>query len=245
MRLLVVEDDARLADMLARSLREKGYAVDTSGDGEDAIVQAAVNEYDAIVLDVNLPKKSGLEVSRELRRRGKAVPILMLTARDTLGDRVTGLDAGADDYLTKPFELEELYARLRALMRRMPSLLPPVLQVGDLSVDTAAQTAARAGTPLRLTSKEYTMLEYLARHAGRVIGRAELCEHVWDENHDPFSNAIEVYINRLRRKVDEGAAEPLIHTRRGAGYMLASLDAPGEPAGEPGRAQRVRDPSRR
>ena len=228
MRLLVAEDDARLADLLARSLRERGYAVDVTGDGEHAIVQASVNPYDAIVLDVGLPSRSGIEVSREIRRRGMHVPILMLTARDALRDRVSGLDAGADDYLTKPFELEELYARLRALLRRMPHVVAPTVSVADLVVDTSAQRAARSGRDIPLTTKEYVMLEYLARNAGRVVGRAELCEHVWDENHDPFSNAIEVYINRLRKKVDDGFAAPLIHTRRGAGYLLAALD--GEPA---------------
>lgn len=230
MRILVAEDDTRLADLLARSLRETGYAVDITGDGESALEQAAVNPYDAIVLDVGLPKTTGLEVSRELRRRGMSVPILMLTARDALRDRVTGLDAGADDYLTKPFELEELHARLRALLRRMPAIHPSMLQVADLAVDSAAQRVTRGGHDIALTTKEFVMLEYLARNAGRVVGRAELCEHVWDENHDPFSNAIEVYINRLRKKVDEGAAVPLIHTRRGAGYLLSVPDAaPGKP----------------
>ena len=226
MRILVAEDDVRLADLLVRSLREAGYAVDQTADGDSAIVQAAVNPYDAIVLDVGLPRKTGLEVSLEIRRRGMHVPILMLTARDSLRDRVTGLDAGADDYLTKPFELDELHARLRALLRRMPSTLPALLTVADLTVDSAAQRVARAGREIDLTTKEFVMLEYLARHAGRVVGRAELCEHVWDENHDPFSNAIEVYINRLRKKVDDGAPVALIHTRRGAGYMLAAPDAP-------------------
>ena len=221
MRVLVVEDDPRLAGLLTRWLREHAWAVDLATDGEAAIYQAAVNAYDAVVLDVMLPKRSGLEVCAELRRRGLRTPILMLTARDTVRDRVAGLDTGADDYLTKPFELEELLARLRALLRRGPEIAPDVITVDDLVVETHAQRATRAGRDLRLTTKEYAMLEYLARHAGRVVGRAELSDHVWDENHDPASNAIEVYINRLRKKVDAEGAAPLIHTRRGSGYMLA------------------------
>jgi two-component system copper resistance phosphate regulon response regulator CusR len=222
MRILVVEDDPKLAELLARTLREQAYAVDTTADGEAALYSAAINPYDAVILDVTLPGRSGLEVCRDMRARGSRVPVLMLTARDAVRDRVTGLDAGADDYLTKPFAIEELLARLRALMRRGPEMLPSTITVGDLVVDTRSQTASRAGVRLSLTSKEYAMLEHLARNAGRVVGRAELCEHVWDENHDPFSNAIEVYINRLRRKIDEGAATRLIHTRRGAGYLLAA-----------------------
>ena len=233
MRILVVEDDAKLSDMLTRSLREDGYAVDTAGDGERALYQAAVNEYDAIVLDVGLPRRDGVEVSRALRARGARVPILMLTARDAVDDRVAGLDAGADDYLVKPFAVRELLARLRALLRRLPEVLPTTLTVGDLVLDTRTHAASRGGAPLPLTAKEYAMLEYLARNANRVVSRAELTDHVWDENHDPFTNAIEVYINRLRKKVDEGRGTPLIHTRRGAGYMLSAAP-PGEaPADAP------------
>jgi len=211
-----------MADMLDRSLRDHGYAVDVANDGEQALYQAAVNTYDAIVLDVTLPRRSGLSVAQELRTRGSRLPILMLTARDAVRDRVAGLDAGADDYLTKPFELEELFARLRALMRRMPELLPSEMQIGDLVIDTRSQTVARAGRHIALTTKEYALLEFLARHAGRVVGRAELTNHVWDEHHDPFSNAIEVYVNRLRKKIDPPGAEPLIHTHRGAGYRLGA-----------------------
>jgi two-component system copper resistance phosphate regulon response regulator CusR len=224
MRVLLVEDDAKLADMLARSLREQGYAVDVSADGEHAEVQARVNDYDALVLDIGLPLRDGLQVSQSLRKAGKTVPILMLTARDAVRDRVAGLDAGADDYLTKPFALEELHARLRALLRRMPEVLPPTLQVADLIVDTRSQTVQRGSRQITLTTKEYALLEYLVRNAGRVVGRAELSEHVWDENHDPFSNALEVYINRVRNKIgDDGPS--MIHTHRGAGYRLA-VDAP-------------------
>lgn len=219
MRLLVVEDDVRLADLLARSLREAGYAVDIARDGDSAVTQMAVNDYDAMVLDVALPRKDGFAVAREVRGRGKALPILMLTARDAVRDRVAGLDAGADDYLTKPFDLQELHARVRALLRRMPEMAPSVLTVGDLVVDVAAQSASRGGQALTLTTKEYVLLEYLARNAGRVVSRADLVAHVWDENHDPLTNAVEVYINRLRKKVDAGRA-PLIHTRRGSGYVL-------------------------
>ena len=225
----MVEDDARLADLLARSLRETGYAVDMARDGDAAVTQAACNDYDAIILDVALPRKDGLSVSRDIRSRGNAVPILMLTARDAVRDRVAGLDAGADDYLTKPFDLQELHARVRALLRRMPEMQPDRICVADLEIDISSQTASRAGVPLNLTTKEYVLLEFLARNAGRVVSRSDLVSHVWDENHDPLTNAVEVYINRLRKKVDSGHA-PLIHTRRGAGYMLADGvegDAPG------------------
>ncbi|HEX6965151.1 MAG TPA: response regulator transcription factor [Gemmatimonadaceae bacterium] len=227
MRILVVEDDPRLASTLAKGLREQAYAVDIVHDGDRAVQLAALNGYDAIVLDVMLPRRNGLEVCRTLRRQGLRVPVLMLTARDTVQDKITGLDAGADDYLTKPFAFGELLARLRALMRRGNELLPSVLTVGDLVVDTRSQTARRAGRDIPLTAKEYALLEFLARHAGRVLGRAEICEHVWDENHDPWSNVLEVNINRLRRKLDAGGVPSLIQTRRGAGYILA---APAEDA---------------
>lgn len=222
MRVLIVEDDPRLCTLLERALRERAFGVDVVHDGESALVEAAVNDYDAIVLDVMLPKRSGTEVCRALRTRGSRVPIIMLTARDTVSDRVAGLDSGADDYLVKPFELEELLARLRALMRRSPVLAHDTITVGDLVVDTRSQTATRGGAPLSLTTREYALLEYLARHAGRVVSRGELTDHVWDSNHDPMSNALEVYVSRIRRKVDGGAARALVHTRRGAGYLLSA-----------------------
>ena len=221
MRLLLVEDEARVARFIARGLREQAYAVDLAADGEDALYQAAVNTYDAIILDVMIPKKDGFSVCRELRAAGSRVPVLMLTARDAVEDRINGLDTGADDYLTKPFEFGELLARLRALLRRGGELIPTVIHIADLLIDTRGQQARRAGRNVNLTTKEYALLEYLARNAGRVVGREEIAEHVWDETFDPFSNLIEVYINRLRRKVDEPFGRPLIHTRRGAGYVLS------------------------
>jgi DNA-binding response OmpR family regulator len=221
MRILLVEDDPRIANFVAKGLREQAYAVDVAANGEDALYQASINSYDLAILDVMIPAPDGFEVCRRLRRSGLRFPILMLTARDATDDRVHGLDTGADDYLTKPFEFRELLARLRALLRRSGELRPNRLAVDDLVLDTAAQTAVRGGKPIPLTTKEYALLEYLARNAGRVVGREEISEHVWDETFDPFTNSIEVYVNRLRRKIDEPAATPLIHTRRGAGYMLS------------------------
>jgi two-component system copper resistance phosphate regulon response regulator CusR len=220
MRILLVEDDAVIAASLSKGLREEAYAVDVAPDGDAAVYQAAVNPYDAIVLDVMLPKRDGFAVLRELRRRGLITPVLILTARDAVSDRIAGLDTGADDYLTKPFEFGELLARLRALLRRGPALAPAVLRVADLELDTRAQRAMRAGRDLALTTREYALLEFLARNAGRVVGRAEISDHVWDDNYDPVSNLIESYIHRLRRKLDAPGLAPLIHTRRGAGYML-------------------------
>jgi DNA-binding response OmpR family regulator len=173
---------------------------------------------------VMIPAPDGFEVCRQLRKTGRRMPILMLTARDAVEDRVSGLDRGADDYLTKPFEFRELLARLRALLRRSTELHPPRLSVGGLVLDTAAQSATSGGRPISLTHKEYALLEYLVRNAGRVVSRADIAEHVWDETFDPFSNLIEVYINRLRRKIDPDGSSGLLQTRRGAGYMLKSGD---------------------
>lgn len=222
MRILLVEDEPSAAAMLAKGLREEAYAVDMAADGETALAQAFVNDYDLIILDVVLPGKDGFKVCRELRSNHSSVPVLMLTARDAVEDRVEGLDSGADDYLPKPFDFEELLARVRALLRRKPALYPEVITVGNLSVDTRARRVTRAGQTIDVTAKEYALLEYLARRAGEVVSRADISDHVWDESYDPFSKVIEVFIQRLRRKVDEGHALKLIHTRRGEGYMLTT-----------------------
>ena len=220
MRILLVEDDPEIARIIRRGLSEHAYAVDAVSTGEDALYRAGVADYDAIVLDVLIPPPDGLEVCRRLRAEGTAVPILMLTARDALADRVGGLDAGADDYLVKPFQFAELLARLRALLRRGGATQAPVLTVGALELDTRSHRVRLAGAPIPLTTKEYALLEYLARNAGRIVGRAEIADHVWDEEFDPFSNLIEVYVNRLRRNMEKVSDRKLIHTVRGAGYML-------------------------
>lgn len=225
MRLLLVEDDPRIARLIAKGLREQAYALDAAATGEDALYQIAINTYDLVILDVMIPAPDGFAVCREIRKAGHKMPVLMLTARDVIEDKITGLDAGADDYLTKPFEFRELLARLRALLRRNGNLQTPQLVVGDLVVDTAGQNVSRSGRQIVLTTKEYALLEFLARNAGRVVGRAEIAEHVWNEDFDPFSNLIEVYINRLRSKIDSGNACPLLHTRRGAGYVLSVTPA--------------------
>ncbi len=222
MRVLLVEDDRRIAGFVAKGLRENAYAVDTASDGEEAVYQASINDYDVIILDVMLPLKDGFAVCRELREAGSTTPILMLTARDAIDDRVCGLDFGADDYLVKPFDFNELLARLRALLRRNFEIRPAKIAVADLEIDAAAQRVWRCGREITLTTKEYALLEYLAREQSRVVGRAEIAEHVWDENFDAFSNLIDVYINRLRSKIDNGFSPSLIHTRRGVGYILES-----------------------
>jgi two-component system copper resistance phosphate regulon response regulator CusR len=211
-----------MANVIAKGLREQSYAVDVSEDGESGLYQASVNDYDVIVLDVLLPQRDGYEVCRELRTRGNATPILMLTARAAVDDRITGFDAGADDYLTKPFSFRELLARIRALLRRDSQLRPDVLEIGDLVVDSADHRVFRDNREIQLTAKEYALLEYLARRVGQLVSRAEIASHVWDDSFDPFSNSIEVYINRLRKKIDGSHTTKLLHTRRGEGYILES-----------------------
>ncbi len=234
MRLLLVEDDPRIAHFVAKGLQEQAYAVDVVANGHNALYQVDINDYDVVILDVMIPGLDGFATCRAIRSAGKRMPILMLTARDATEDRIHGLDSGADDYLTKPFEFGELLARLRALLRRPTELRAPQIVVGDLVLDTASQTAMRGARAIPLTAKEYALLEFLARNAGRVMGRSEIAEHVWDESFDPFSNLIEVYVNRLRRKIDEGTAKPLLQTRRGSGYVLAApVEATGQATRKP------------
>jgi len=227
LRILVVEDEPVAATVLAKGLREHAYAVDVASDGTAAFEQGTINDYDLMIVDVLLPGMNGLELCGRLRADGVTAPILMLTARGEPDQRVQGLDAGADDYLPKPYHFPELLARVRALLRRGPAWAASVLEVEDLRIDTRARRIERAGRPIQLTTKEYALLEYLARHRGKVVGRAEIAEHVWDDSFDPMSNLIEVYIQRLRRKVDDGYAVKLIHTRRGAGYTLDISDVEG------------------
>ncbi len=222
MRILLVEDEPDAARMLAKGLREQTYAVDTAADGEAGEYQASVNDYDLIILDCMLPRKDGFAVCREIRAARSAVPILMLTARDAVEDRIHGLDTGADDYLTKPFDFHELLARVRALLRRGQALRSEIIRVADLVINTRARIVTRNNRQIVMTAKEYALIEYLARRVGEVVGRADISEHVWDESFDPFSNLIEVYVQRLRRKIDEGHALKLIQTRRGEGYVLTA-----------------------
>src|SRR5689334_9909914 len=219
MRILLAEDDRQLRLSIARGLREASYAVDQAGTGTQAASLAAANHYDAVILDVLLPGKSGVAVCSGLRQSGNAVPILILTALDGVDSRIEGLDAGADDYLTKPFDFGELLARLRALTRRHPTTPSPVV-IGDLTVDMARHTAIRGGREIELTAKEFSLLSYLAQNAGRVVSRAELLQNVWDDSRNSYSNIIDVYAARLRRKIDDGAKVPLFVTVRGAGFML-------------------------
>ncbi len=220
MRILVVEDDRKVAGFVQAGLEQEGHAVDVLSDGRDAAAQAAAIDYDAIVLDLMLPGRSGFQVLRDIRARKAALPVLILTARDGVDDRVVGLDSGADDYMSKPFALAELSARLRALMRR-GAPKETRLRVADLEMDTARRTVTRGGRALDLKPKEYALLECLMRNSERPVTRSLIIEHVWDIHFDSVSNVVEVHINSLRNKIDRGFAPPLIHTIRGVGYMLA------------------------
>lgn len=220
MRVLIVEDSKPLLKALRRGLEEEGYAVDTAEDGEEGDYKARTANYDAIILDLMLPKKDGLTLLKEWRSSGLTVHVLVLTAKDTTTDKVKGLDIGADDYLTKPFQLEELFARLRALVRRSHQVKDPILRVHDLEIDTAARTAKRAGQPVHLTPREFALLQFLAFHRGKVVTRSMIWEHLYDEYDENTSNVVDVYIRYLRTKIDKGFDLPLILTRWGEGYML-------------------------
>ena len=225
MRILVVEDEKKVARFLEKGLREEGYSVDISHDGTDGLLKAHVHDYDLLVLDVMLPGKSGLEVVRELRARESSVPVLLLTARGDQDDIVLGLDAGADDYLTKPFGFDELLARVRALLRRGGSARPDRLIYDDLELDRVTHKAHRGGDRLDLTPKEFQLLEFLMLNAERVVRRTELLEKVWDLQFDPMSNVIDVHVGHLRRKLRESGDDPLVHTVRGVGYIFQKGEA--------------------
>jgi DNA-binding response OmpR family regulator len=222
MRLLLVEDDARMAATAGQFLRNHGFAVDHAAAGRAALALAALNAYDAVILDLGLPDLDGLEVCRRLRHDQPSLRILMATARDAIDARIAGLDTGADDYLVKPYALGELVARVRALLRRPADALPPVLHLGDLSLDTGNRSARRGHREIPLTAKEYAVLEVLMRHPGQVLTREHISQHAWDDNYDPLSNIIDVYIGRLRRKLDGPGEPPMFETMRGAGYRLAA-----------------------
>jgi two-component system, OmpR family, response regulator len=222
MRLLVVEDDAKLVRALERGLGQEGYAVDVARTGDDGVSQATAQEYDAVVLDVMLPGLDGFAVCQELRRSGRRTPVLMLTARTDVSDRIRGLDGGADDYLVKPFDFGELLARLRVLVRRGPSEHPQVLEVGDLHIDTATRLVTRDGRQVELTAREFDVLEVLARNSGRLVSRAELLESVWEGNPEGSPNVVDVYVGYLRKKLEIPAGRRLIRTVRGRGFVLES-----------------------
>src|SRR5258705_2332182 len=223
MRVLLVEDEPSAAHVLAKGLREQTYAVDVAADGETALFQVGTTDYDAVILDVMLPVRDGFAVCRTIRESGSLVPILMVTARDAVEARIHGLDCGADDYLVKPFDFGELLARLRALVRRgrLP-LLPERLTVGPLAIDTRSRRVRVRSREVSLTAKEYALLEYFVRRAGDVVSRGDIAEHVWDEHYDPLSNVVDVYVQRLRRKLDRTGDESVIRTRRGEGYQLVA-----------------------
>ena len=220
MRILVVEDEKKVASFIERGLKEKHYVVDVAHDGERGSFLADVNPYDLIILDVMLPQKDGWTLCKEIRRKQADVPVLMLTARDKVTDKVRGLEGGADDYLTKPFSFDEFLARVAALLRRKSIDKSAMLKVLDLELNQLKHTVKRGGKEITLTSKEYALLEYLMRHAGEVVTRTMISEHVWNEDFDSFSNVVDVYVNHLRNKIDKGYKKPLIHSIRGTGYIL-------------------------
>jgi len=220
MRVLVVEDERKVASFIRRGLEAEHYEVDTAHDGVSGLRQALVNGYDLVILDVMLPGRDGLDVLRELRARGYSEPVLLLTARAAVADKVAGLDLGADDYLTKPFEFSELLARVRALLRRGAGSGPPTLSLADLTLDPATRTVMRAGQPLELSPREYALLEFFMRNPRRVLSRTLIAQHVWGVDFDTFTNVIDVYVNYLRRKIDTPFTPKLLHTVRGVGYVL-------------------------
>jgi len=224
MRLLLVEDEKPLAIVLKKGLEEQGFAVELSFDGEDGLFLARNYAFDVILLDIMLPGVDGLSVLKILRKEGNETPILMLTAKREMRDKVTGLETGADDYIAKPFDFPEVVARIRSAIRRNKGKPDPILEIGDLTVDTNARSASRGGTEIRLSSKEYEYLEYLALNHERVVSRTELLDHLYTASYDFDSNIIDVYISNLRRKVDRGYPDKLIHTVRGAGYRLAAIE---------------------
>ena len=220
MRVLVVEDERKVAQFIKKGLEEEGYAVDLAFDGEEGLTMALDRVHDLVVLDISLPKMDGLRVLKKLRGEKVPTPVLLLTVRATIEDKVLGLDSGADDYLTKPFAFQELLARIRALLRRKAEAGPPLLRFADLVLDPARRLVTRGEEKIELTTKEFSLLEYFLRNPGRVLTRATISEHVWDYDFDTESNVIDVYVNYLRRKVDSGREKKLIHTVRGAGYVL-------------------------
>lgn len=224
MRVLVVEDYAPIRETVAQALSEEGFAVDVTGDGKEGLWYATTNPYDAIVLDLNLPGIGGLDLLRQARAKGVASHVLVLTARDGVDDRVKGLDAGADDYLVKPFAMAELLSRIRALVRRGYGHKNPVIEIGDLRIDTATHEVRRGGKHLELTAREFALLEYLAMRAGQVVNRTDIWEHVYDFHSEAGSNVVDVYIGYLRKKLHGHGQAPLIHTRRGQGYVLAEAE---------------------
>ncbi len=220
MRILVIEDEDKVASFIKRGLEEERYAVDVAPDGDEGMALAELAPYDVIVLDLMLPGMNGFQILKRLRDEGVATPVIILTARNAVDDKIRGLDLGADDYLTKPFAFAELLARVRALLRRGQPQTSPVLKVADLTLDPAARRVTRAEQRIELTAKEYALLEYLMRHHGRVLTRTMISEHVWDQTFDSYTNVIDVYVNYLRKKVDQGFEPKLIHTVRGVGYTL-------------------------